>query len=239
MKCVRLFAVAMVAALALVSIGYAADTYPSRPIELVVPFGPGGGSDIFARNFAKYMTEEKLIPVPFNISNKPGGSGVIGYSYVANRKADPYTIATVSSSFWTTPLVGKSPISYRDFTPVAGLGYDTFLLVTRVENPIKNLKDLIDAAKKAPGNITVGCPAVAADDAVTTSMLEKAAGIKLNMITFGGSGPALLAALGGHVDITWSNPGEILPQIEAKKVRVLGVSSPKRLAKFPDRKSVV
>lgn len=234
MKYIRMFLVALVSVLALSSAGFAADTYPSRPIELVVPFGPGGGSDIFARNFVKYMQEEKLLPVVFNVVNKPGGSGVVGYNYVAMKKADPYTMATVSSSFWTTPLVGQSPISYKDFTPVAGVGYDTFLLVTRIQNPYQNIQELIAAAKKNPGNIKVSAPAIAADDAVVTNMLERAAGIKLNMITFGGSGPALLAALGGHVEVTWSNPAEILPQLEAKKVRVLAVSSAKRLAKLPD-----
>lgn len=233
MKYARWFLVTVATVLFVVSLGYA-QQYPSRPIEFVVPFGPGGGSDIFARNVVKYMQEEKLLPVSFNVLNKPGGSGVVGYNYVAGRKGDPYTIATVSSSFWTTPLVGKSPISYKDFTPLAGLGYDTFLLVTRVQNPYQNLQELIVAAKKAPDMITVGGPAIAADDAVVTNMLERAAGIKLNLITFGGSGPALLAALGGHVDLTWSNPAEIQPQIDAKKVRVLGVSSAKRLAKFPD-----
>lgn len=233
MKYARWFLVAMSAILFAVPLGYA-QQYPSRPIEFVVPFGPGGGSDIFARNVVKYMQEEKLLPVTFNVVNKPGGSGVVGYNYVAGRKGDPYTIATVSSSFWTTPLVGKSPVSYNDFTPLAGLGYDTFLLVTRVQNPYQNVQDLIAAAKKTPDKITVGGPAIAADDAVVTNMLEREAGIKLNFITFGGSGPALLAALGGHVDLTWSNPAEIQPQIDAKKVRVLGVSSAKRLAKFPD-----
>jgi putative tricarboxylic transport membrane protein len=220
--------------MALMSAGFAADTYPSRPIELVVPFGPGGGSDIFARNFVKYMQEEKLLPVVFNVVNKPGGSGVVGYNYVAMKKADPYTMATVSSSFWTTPIVGQSPVSYKDFAPVAGVGYDTFMLITRVQNPYQSLQDLIAAAKKDPGKIRVSGPAIAADDAVVTSMLERAAGIKLNFITFGGSGPALIAALGGHADVTWSNPAEILPQLEAKKVRVLAVSSSKRMAKMPE-----
>jgi putative tricarboxylic transport membrane protein len=234
MKYLRLFLVALVSVLALTSAGFAADTYPSRPIELVVPFGPGGGSDIFARNFVKYMQEEKLLPVVFNVVNKPGGSGVVGYNYVAMKKADPYTMATVSSSFWTTPLVGQSPVSYKDFTPIAGVGYDTFMLITRVQSPFQNMQDVIAAAKKNPGQIKVSTPAIAADDAVVTKMLERAAGITLNMITFGGSGPALLAALGGHVELTWSSPAEILPQLEAKKVRVLAVSSAKRLAKFPD-----
>ncbi|MHB8909988.1 MAG: Bug family tripartite tricarboxylate transporter substrate binding protein [Syntrophales bacterium] len=234
MKYLRMFLVAVVSVLALTSAGFAADAYPSRPIELVVPFGPGGGSDIFARNFVKYMQEEKLLPVVFNVVNKPGGSGVVGYNYVAMKKADPYTMATVSSSFWTTPLVGQSPISYKDFTPVAGVGYDSFMLITRVQNPYQNLQDVIAAAKKEPGKLKVSVPAIAADDAVVTKMLEKTAGIKLNMITFGGSGPALLAALGGHVELTWCSPAEILPQLEAKKVRVLAVSSAKRMAKLPD-----
>jgi putative tricarboxylic transport membrane protein len=114
------------------------------------------------------------------------------------------------------------------------VGYDTFLLITRVQNPYQNMQDLIAAAKKEPGKIKVSTPAIAADDAVVTSLLERAAGIKLNMITFGGSGPALLAALGGHVELTWSSPAEIQPQLDAKKVRVLAVSSAKRLSKFPD-----
>ena len=210
----------------------AAQDYPKSPIQLVVPFSSGGATDIFWRTLGEHFS--KNIKANIAIVNKPGGSGVTGYNYVAMKKADPYTVATVSSSFWTTPLAGQSPVSYRDFTPVAGVGYDTFLLVTRVQNPYQNLQDLIAAAKKDPGKIKVSAPAIAADDGVVTYMLERAAGIKLNMITFGGSGPALLAALGGHVEITWSNPGEILPQIEAKKVRVLGVSSAKRQAKFPD-----
>ena len=165
MKYIRLFLVALVSILALTSAGFAADPYPNRPIELVVPFGPGGGSDIFARNFVKYMQEEKLLPVVFNVINKPGGSGVVGYNSVAMKKADPYTMATVSSSFWTTPLVGQSPISYKDFTPIAGVGYDTFMLIARVQSPFQNLQDVIAAAKKDPGKIKVSAPAIAADDA--------------------------------------------------------------------------
>jgi putative tricarboxylic transport membrane protein len=216
-----------------VSAGFA-QQYPSRPIEFVVPFGAGGGSDVFARNIAKFLTEEKLIDVPFNIVNKPGGSGAVGYGYVAAQKGNPYVIATVSASYWTTPLVGNSPVSYKDFTPLAGLAFDPSLLVTRSESPYRTLADLVAAAKKAPGKIRVSSAAIAADDNVLNYQFERAAGIKLNVVPFNGSGPALMAALGGHVELTWSNPGEILAQVEAKKIRVLAVSVDKRLAKFAD-----
>ncbi|MDA8126917.1 MAG: tripartite tricarboxylate transporter substrate binding protein [Deltaproteobacteria bacterium] len=234
MKYIRTLLVALVSVLVLTTMGFAADTYPSRPIELVVPFSPGGGSDIFARTFVKFMQEEKALPVNFNVVNKPGGSGVVGYNYVAGKKGDPYTMATVSSSFWATPIAGQSPVSYKDFTPVAGVGYDSFMLITRVQSPYQSMQDVIAAAKKDPGKIKVSVPAIAADDAVVTNMLERAAGVKFNMITFDGNGPALLAALGGHVDLTWSNAAEVLVQIEAKKIRVLAVATSKRMAKLPN-----
>lgn len=211
-----------------------AQQYPSRPIEFVVPFGAGGGSDVFARNIAKYLTEEKLIGVPFNIVNKPGGSGAVGYGYVAAQKGNPYVIATVSASYWTTPLVGNSPVSYKDFTPLTGLAFDPSLLITRTESPYRTLADVIAAAKQAPGKIRVSSAAIAADDNVLNFQFERAAGIRLNVVPFNGSGPALMAALGGHVELTWSNPGEILAQVEAKKVRILAVAVDKRLAKFAD-----
>jgi putative tricarboxylic transport membrane protein len=206
-----------------------AQQYPSRPIEFVVPFGAGGGSDVFARNIAKYLGEEKLIGVPFNIVNKPGGSGAVGYGYVAAQKGNPYVIATVSASYWTTPLVGNSPVSYKDFTPLAGLAFDPSLLITRTEAPYRSLADVIAAAKQAPNKLRVASAAIAADDNVLNYQLERSAGIKLNVVPFNGSGPALMAALGGHVDLTWSNPGEILAQVEAKKVRVLAVAVGARL----------
>jgi putative tricarboxylic transport membrane protein len=233
MRATRWMLGAMALVVLVVSVGFA-QQYPSRPIEFVVPFGAGGGSDVFARNIAKYLTEEKLITVPFNIVNKPGGSGAVGYGYVAAQKGNPHVIATVSASYWTTSLVGQSPISYKDFTPLAGLATDPSLLVTRIQTPYQTLADVVAAAKKAPNKIRVSSAAIAADDNVLNYQFERAAGIKLNVVPFNGSGPALMAALGGHVELTWSNPGEIMAQVEAKKVRILAVAISKRLSVFAD-----
>ncbi|MBI4278700.1 MAG: tripartite tricarboxylate transporter substrate binding protein [Armatimonadetes bacterium] len=211
-----------------------AQQFPSRPIEFVVPFAAGGGSDLLARAIARMLQEEKLLPVPIVVVNKPGGSGAVGYTYLASKRGDPHHIATVSSSFWTTPLVGQSPVSYRDFTALYGLAFDTFLLVTRTESTFRRMSDVVAVAKQRPGLVSVSGSAIASDDAVVTYMLEREAGIKLNYISFGGSGPALVAALGGHVILTWSNPGEVLPQLEARKARALAVASAKRLAGLPD-----
>ena len=233
MRATRWLLGAMALVVLVVSVGFA-QQYPSRPIEMVVPFGAGGGSDVFARNIAKYLTEEKLIPVAFNIVNKPGGSGAVGYGYVAAQKGNPYVLATVSASYWTTALVGQSPVSYKDFTPLAGLATDPSLLITRIQSPYQTLADVVAAAKKAPNKIRVASAAIAADDNVLNYQFERSAGIKLNVVPFNGSGPALMAALGGHVELTWSNPGEIMAQVEAKKVRVLAVAISKRLPMFAD-----
>lgn len=210
------------------------QAFPSRPIEFVVPFGAGGGSDILARAIAKAIADEKLLPVPLVVSNRPGGSGAVGWSYVLSKKGDPYFLTTVSGSFWTTPLLGLAPFGVKDFTPVAGIALDTFFFVVRAESTYRTLRDIIEVARKSPELITVGGSAAASDDRVSTALFERAAGIKFNYIVFGGSGPALTNLLGGHISTTWLNPGEGLEQIRAGKVRALAVTSTERLKAFPN-----
>ncbi|MDR7555111.1 MAG: tripartite tricarboxylate transporter substrate binding protein [Armatimonadota bacterium] len=210
------------------------QAYPSRPIEFVVPFGAGGGSDLLARAIAKVMAEERLLPVPLTVTNRPGGSGAVGYSYVLSKRGDPYFLATVSASFWTTPLVGQAPFTYKDFTPVAGLASDVFLLVVRRESTYRTLREVIEVARRSPDLISVGGSAVASDDRVATGLLQRGANIRLTYIPFGGSGPALTALLGGHVSSAWMNPGEALEHLKANKVRALAVTAATRLKILPD-----
>ena len=210
------------------------QAYPARPIEFVVPFGAGGGSDLLARAIAKTIGDERLLPQPLTVTNRAGGSGAVGWAYVLGKRGDPYFLATVSGSFWTTPLVGLAPFSYKDFTPVAGLARDTFLFVVRSESTYRTLREVVAVSRQSPELISVSGSAVASDDRVATGLLQKAAGIKFNYIPFGGSGPALTALLGGHVSSTWLNPGEGLEQLKAGKVRALAVTSPERLKIMPD-----
>lgn len=208
--------------------------YPERSIELVVPFAAGGGSDIFARTFAKVVADQKLIGQPLVINNKAGGSGAIGYAYVAAKKGDPYTIATVSSSFYTMPILGKSPVSYKDFTPVCGLAMDTLLLVVKTDSKFKGVQDIIAAAKANPKTLTVGGTGGVSDDAVMFRAIHARTGAEMKYVPFNSGAEATLAVLGGHIDMEWANPGEVLGQLEAKSLRPVAVSADQRLKELPD-----
>jgi len=234
----RRFYAVLAAALLLTLVGAGAPTsgqaFPSKPIEFIVPFGAGGGSDILARTIAKILGEERLVTVPVVVVNKPGGSGAVGWAEVLSKRGEPHVLTTVSGSFWTTPLVGQAPFKPSDFTQVAGLALDTFFFAVRGESTYRRLADIVSVSKRSPESISIGGSAVASDDRVVTAMLEQTAGIKLTYVPFGGSGPALTGMLGGHVSAVWLNPAEGLEQIKAGKVRALAVTSTKRVANFPD-----
>jgi len=129
---------------------------PDKPVEFVVQSAAGGGSDIFARTIAKVLAEEKIVTVPINVVNKPGGSGAVAYSYLNQKKGDPYLIATATGSYITTPVLGHSPVSYKNFTNLAVLCVEDYVAVVRADSPYKSLKDLIAAAKQKPNSIRVG-----------------------------------------------------------------------------------
>lgn len=208
--------------------------YPERAIEMTIPFSAGGGSDIFARSIVKIVTDNKWVSQPINVVNKPGGSGSIGYAYVAEKKGNPYYIATVSSSFYTAPLLGNSPVSYKDFTPVAGLAMDTLALFVKTDSDIKSVKDIIERAKANPKSIAVGGTSGTSDDAVMYRVLQDKAGIELKYVPFESGGQVMTALLGGHVDVVWANPGEALTQVEAGQARAIVVASEERIPGFED-----
>ena len=207
---------------------------PERPIEFVVQAAAGGGSDIFARTMAKIMAAEKIVTVPINVVNKPGGSGAVAYSYVKTKRGDPHVIATATSSYLTTPIQGHSPVSYKDFTNTAVLCVEDYVAVVRTESPYKTLKDLVEAARKKPNGIRIGGSSVGSSDNIIENRLEKAAGIQLNYIVFQSGGEANAALLGGSVDLAGPNPSEAAQLIQAGRLRPIAMFSPHRLEKWPD-----
>ena len=211
-----------------------AQKFLTKPVEFVCHAAPGGGSDIMARMMQTVIEKEKLCPQPVAVVNRPGGGGAIAFAYVAGKKGDPHFWLTATTSFLTTPLLGKSKYTYKDFTALVNLAYDDFLVTVRADSPYKTMKDLIDDAKKKPGQIKTGGTYAPGTDALISHMIEKAAGVKFNYIPFKSGGEAMVALLGGNLDMFYPNPGEALAQMEAKKVRILGVASEKRLAGAPD-----
>jgi putative tricarboxylic transport membrane protein len=218
-----LFAAATLAA------GPATAKYPEQDIKMIIPFGAGGGSDTLARTIAEVIGEMKLLPVNILPENRPGGSGAVGYSTVAKDKGNPHVIATVSVSFFTTPLLGGSPVSYRDFTPLASIAQSPYLLVAPASSAYKKLDDL-----KTAKRLTTGTVGVVSDAALLAKLTSSALGVQIDSVPFDGEGEVLAALLGGHVDIGYLNPSEAMSQIAAGTLRPLAISSAQRSAAFPD-----
>lgn len=212
-----------------------ATTFPEKPITLIVHAGAGGGSDIFARILAAANDKEKFFSRPVVVENKPGGSGAVAFAYVAGKKKDPYFILTTVASFLTTPLMGRTPLTYKDFTPIANFAFDENVLVVNANSKYKSVKDIVTEAKANPQKLTVTGSQAGAIESVCTYQFEQAAGIKLNYVSAGagGTGP-ILQVLGGHIDMTVANPGEALEMQKAGKLRILAVFSEKRLALAPE-----
>jgi putative tricarboxylic transport membrane protein len=212
----------------------ASNWKPDKPVEFVVQAAAGGGSDIFARSLAKVLADEKIVTVPINVVNKPGGSGAVAYSYLRQKKGDPHVIATVTGSYITTPVHGHSPVSYKDFTNAAVLCVEDYVGVVRADSPYKSLKDLIAAAKKKPNGIRFGGSNPGSSDNIIETRLEKAAQVQLNYIPFQSGGEVNAALLGGNVDVASPNPSEATELMKAGRLRALAMFSPERLDKWKD-----
>ena len=210
--------------------GYAAGAkYPAKPILFVVPYAPGGGSDIMVRVIDKVGTQLKVLPQPLVIENKTGGSGVVGKSYAKTKPADGYTLVNADDSTTVVDLFGNAPWPYNDFTYIAKLNVDYQMILVRADSPYKTLKDLVAAAKANPTHVKIGGTGVAQIDVLHISRFEKASGVKFNYIGFDSGGQVMTNLLGGHIDTAIANPGEGYEQMRAGKVRSLGVSSDKRV----------
>ena len=213
----------------------AASGFPSRPIEYVVPFAPGGGSGITAETINKIITEEKLCPQPINISYKPGANGAIGHAYVSGRRGDPHVIAAATSSFVAGYVTGSTPLKpTEDFSPIALMAVDELLMVTSTQSPLKSVQDVVEAAKKAPKSVKVAVTSATGSEAVAAALLDAGAGIKLNVIPFNSGAEVNAAILGNQVELAISNPNELFPNIEAGKLRPLVVFGESRMSVLKD-----
>jgi len=212
----------------------AASTYPSRPIELIVPYAPGGGSGITAEVMKKAISDEKLSPQPINITYKPGASGQVGWTYLATKRGNAHTIATATASFSYGFVLKQMQVKPEDFTPIAMMLVDTQLMASHPGSGLKSIKDLIAAAQKKPGGVRVGGTGASGADANLAVMLNDAAKIKLNYIPFKSGGEVNAAILGGHVEAALGNPNELASHVQAGKLVPLVVFSDDRVPGMKD-----
>jgi putative tricarboxylic transport membrane protein len=207
---------------------------PTKDVEFVVPFGLGGGADLMARVIHKVIVDEKLVPVPVAIVNKPGGGGAAGIGYVAaSRKADPHTLILINGSTQITPILNPQAKTLTEVTPVMNMMLDDFLLFVRADAPWKSAADFVKDAKSKPAK-SVAFSTGGTTDVMAITVLSKATDVQYNTVSFNSGGEALTALLGGHVQASMGNPLEFMGQLQGGKVRALGVVRDKRFPGLPD-----
>jgi putative tricarboxylic transport membrane protein len=208
---------------------------PTRPVEVVVHTGPGGGSDVLARAIAVMVEKEELLPVRMQVVNKPGGVGAVAAAYLAEKRGDQNTLGLFTGVWLQTPLVSaESKITLRDLTPVARLVLEPAVIAVKTDAPYKTLADFIDAAKKSPGQLKQSGGSITSRDNVVRQLLQKTTGARWVFISFPGGGERIAALLGGHVDIMVIEPEEAGEHIRAGNMRVLAQVSERRLPKYPE-----
>ena len=213
---------------------------PTRPIELIIPAGPGGGADQMARLISGVVEKHKLSPQPIIAVNKAGGAGAEGFLYVKGKKGDPHTLVITLSNLFTTPLHTGVPFNWRDLTPVARLALDQFILWVNAETPYKTAADYIAAVKQRSGGgdrLKMGGTGSAQEDQIITIQLEQALGLKFTYVPFKGGGEVCVNLVGKHIDSTVNNPIECVSHWKAARVRPLAVFDVSRIPD-PDWKEV-
>lgn len=226
-------AAAAAAVLALAAAPAAAADYPSRPIQLVIPFAPGD-TDAMLRPFVEKMADALGQPIVLN--HRPGAGGGIGAGSVAASKPDGYTLVGSSpGSLVVVPLANKE-IKYTtdSFTPVVALAEGGLMLVVPANSPWKNIKDLVEHSKKNPGTVTFTSSGAMGITHLLAEIFSKEAGVKWNHIPYQGSAPAINALLGGHVMMASTAIGPAQAHIKAGTLRPLAVFSDARLKAYPE-----
>ncbi|KGD96068.1 MULTISPECIES: Bug family tripartite tricarboxylate transporter substrate binding protein [Achromobacter] len=212
----------------------AADSYPSKPITIVLPYATGGSADMLARFAAQALQTE--LGKPAIVEAKPGAGGVLGTEFVSRAEPDGYTLAlTASGTMAVNPYVYK--LRYKpleDFKQITVLVDLPFVVVTNNEFPAKNLQEFIEYGRKNPNKITFGNAGLGTQQHLTQLMFARAAGMQVNIVPYKGSSPAMNDLLGGHIDAVLDNTGVQTPFIKAGKVRPLFVTNPERVAALPD-----
>ncbi|HEX3059453.1 MAG TPA: tripartite tricarboxylate transporter substrate-binding protein, partial [Usitatibacter sp.] len=200
----------------------AAQWKPTKPVDLIVHTGPGGGSDLLARAMVTMIEKEKLVPVRINVINKPGGNGAVAAAALVEKKGDANTIGLITSVWIAGPLTSsEAKVTVHDLKPIAQLMLEPAVFVVRADSPYKTLKDFIEAAKARPGALKQSGGSVTSRDNIIRLSLQHATGAKWAFVSFQGGGERLAALLGGHVDIMVIEPQEAGEQVRAGKLRVL------------------
>ena len=232
MHCGRIAIVSLVAALCAGAAG-AQSTYPSRPVRLIVPFAPGGGTDIVARIVAHKAGE--LLKQTVVVDNRGGAGGLIGTEMAVRAVPDGYTLGVVTASLpisAATSRLAYDPV--RDFTLISLLGETGYLITVHPSLPIKTTKDLIGYARANPGKITYGSSGTGGTAHLSGELFDLLAGVKTVHVPYKSSGPALTDLLAGQISMIYGSLPVVMPQMNSGKLRVISITTAKRSRALPN-----
>jgi len=216
------------------AVAQANNNYPSRPVRIVVPSPPGGGTDIVARVLAQHFST--AFGQQFFVENRPGAGNMIGIESVARSAPDGYTLLMVPSTLALNSVLYKK-VNYdpiKDFAPITIAATAPNILVINPQVQAKVLRDFIALAKQKPGALTYGTPGVGTSPHMSMELFKSMAKVDIQHIPYRGTAPAVTDIISGQIHAMFANALTARPQIEAGKVRALGVSGPKRIAAMPD-----
>jgi tripartite-type tricarboxylate transporter receptor subunit TctC len=233
----KLLGLIAAALLALATTAQAA--WPEKVVTLVVPWAPGGSTDILARMLSEQLT--RALGQPVLVDNRPGASGNIGSNIVARAKPDGYTllVGSMSTHAMNGALYAQMPFKpVDDFTPIAMLAFVTNTMVTNPSVPAKNVKEFIAYAKAHPGELNYASAGPGSTNHLSAAMLEKATGIRMTHIPYKGGAPAVMDTVAGQTQVFFSAGTQTLPHVKGGKLNLLAVTEAKRSALLPDTPTV-
>lgn len=216
-----------------------AQAYPSKPVRLIVPFAPGGGSDIVGRALGQKLSA--AVGRQFIIDNRAGAGGRIAAEFVAKSPPDGYTLIFATSSIMATApaLYAKLPFDMpKDFAPISLVAYAVHVLIAHPSVPAKSVKELISLSKRKPGGLTYASSGSGGPGHLSGELFTSLAGLKWVHVAYKGSSPATLSVVAGETDLMFSNIVPALPHIRDGRVRALGVGSARRSALLQDVPSI-
>ncbi|MDH0417915.1 tripartite tricarboxylate transporter substrate binding protein [Delftia tsuruhatensis] len=204
-----------------------AGAWPQRPIELIVPFAAGGGTDVLARALAEVA--RKHLPQDLIVLNRAGASGAVGWTELANARPDGYKIGIITVELTMIPHMGLTKISSDALLPVARLNADPATIAVRADSPYRSIEELIAAARKDEAAVRIGNAGPGSLGHLAAAALQDKAGVKFNHAPYRGANPAVLDLLGGHIEAVAVTPVEVATYVAAGKIRPLAIMAEQRI----------
>ncbi len=198
---------------------------PTQNVVMIIPFAPGGGSDILGRAMSAGL-EQVRSGLNISVENRPAGSGAVGYSYLLEQSANPHFLLASETTAVALPIATEAPFRWDDFTPVAEIAEDATLVVTRADAPYGSLPEAIEAAKQERMN--VGVTGATSLDAIVTALIERDQDVTFEQVVFESGAEIVTALLGGDLGIATLNPSEVIGQLESGDMRALSAVNEER-----------